>query len=94
MVTTFSSGIFGSLLFQKSGNRSRNSININIQKVEGMIRGEEVHELEHYLKYDVANFIHFEVSSSMEKVDSELINECNTLKALVSADDFSGSIPS
>ena len=59
-----------------------------------MIRGEEVHELEHYLKYDVANFIHFEVSSSMENVDSELINECNTLKALVSADDFSGSIPS
>lgn len=39
-----------------------------------MIRGEEVHELEHYLKCDVANFIHFEVSPSMEKVDSELIN--------------------
>lgn len=59
-----------------------------------MIRGEEVHELEHYLKCDVANFIHFEVSPSMEKVDSELINKCSTLKALVSAEDFSGSIPS
>ena len=59
-----------------------------------MIRGEKVHELEHYLKCDVANFIHFEVSPSMEKVDSELINYCSTLKALVSAEDFSGSIPS
>ena len=59
-------------------------------EVEGLIRGEEAHELGDDLNTDAANLVDVEVSPGTGEVGSEVISESGTLEALVGAEDFSG----
>ena len=59
-------------------------------EVEGLIRGEEAHELGNDLNTDAANLVHVEVSPGTGEVGSEVISEGSTFEALVGAEDFSG----